>query len=71
MLSNMLNDLTEAMKELDGKKLGVWQCYVVLISLCLMTAKAPGPMWGVLHSLFHVASAVGPLSFATLRYSSF
>ena len=51
--------------------LGVWQCFVVLTSLCLMAAKASGPVWGVLHPLHHVASAVRPLSFTTLRYSSF
>ena len=51
--------------------LGVWQCFVVLTSLCLMAAKASGPVWGVLHLLHHVASAVRPLSFTTLRYSSF
>ena len=50
--------------------LGVWQCFVVLTSLCLMAAKASGPVWGVLHPLHHVASAVRLLSFTTLRYSS-
>ena len=50
--------------------LGVWQCFVVLTSLCLMAAKASGPVWGVLHPLHHVASAVRLLSFPTLRYSS-
>ena len=33
--------------------------------------KAAAPVWGVLHPLHHVASAVRPLSFTTLRYSSF
>ena len=50
--------------------LGVWQCFVVLTSLCLM-AETFGPVWGVLHPLHHVASAVRLLSFTTLRYSSF
>ena len=50
--------------------LGVWQCFVVLTSLCLMAAKASGPVWGVLRPLHHVASAVRLLSLTTLRYSS-
>ena len=27
--------------------LGVWQCFAVLTSLCLMATKAFGPVWGV------------------------
>ena len=27
--------------------LGVWQCFAVLASLCLMATKASGPVWGV------------------------
>ena len=50
--------------------LGVWWCFVVLASSCLMAAKAFGPVWGLCYPLHHGACVVVVLCTPAQRYSS-